>query len=308
MRNFKNGFSNNLGLFALAEKSKVHRNVFWFVILACLIMFLGAIPTETLNYVINHFYNLPEIFNTTVFTLILGFGSLSLITFGIVKYSEKRSIRDLGFFRENWIKKYFSGFAIGLLFMCGSALVIYLLGGYSLTSHAANLGFSKTPTILFILLGWIIQSGTEEVVTRGWMLPLLGRKYNVPFAIIISSSLFAILHIFNGHISVIPLVNLFLYGIFAALFVIYTKDLWRICGLHAAWNWAQGNLLGVEVSGQDIPGGAFIKLSAQGNDLISGGEFGVEGSLVCSLLLLVLSTYLILKLLKRKETQHQQLV
>lgn len=308
MRNFKNGFSNNIGLFALAEKSKVHRNVFWFIILAVLIMFFGGIPAEILNYGINSFYDLPEIFNTTVFSLILGFGSLSLITFGIVKYSEKRSIRDLGFFKENWIKKYFSGFGLGLLFMCGSALLIYILGGYSLTSNAANLGVSQTPTILFILLGWIIQSGTEEVVTRGWMLPLLGRKYNVPFAIIITSSIFAILHIFNGHISVIPLVNLFLYGIFAALYVIYTKSLWRICGLHAAWNWAQGNLLGVEVSGEDVPGGAFIKLSAQGNDLISGGEFGVEGSLVCSLLLTSLSIYLILKLLKRKETQHQPIM
>lgn len=303
MRNFNNGFSNNLGLFELAQKSKVQRNVIWFIILATIVTFIVPIPIEVLNVVINEtVYDLPSYIDDLVFSLILGFGITALVIFAIVKYSEKRLVADLGFFKQKWLQKFAIGFGYGVLLMLVIVLLIYFLGGYTIEWNYKNEGLSKFPVILIMLLGWIVQGTTEEIITRGWMLPLIGRKYNVPFAIVITSLFFTALHLLNSNLSVIPLIDLFMYGVFAALVVIKTKNLWVISGIHAAWNWMQGNILGIQVSGESVPGGSLIKLIPQkeASTLISGGNFGVEGSLICTLVFLTLSIMLIVSLLKEK--------
>jgi hypothetical protein len=61
--------------------------------------------------------------------------------------------------------------------------------------------------------------------------------------------------------------------------------LWGVCGFHAAWNWSQGNIYGVKVSGLS-PGPSLVELEASGSDLFSGADFGLEGSLFTSFMIL----------------------
>jgi hypothetical protein len=87
--------------------------------------------------------------------------------------------------------------------------------------------------------------------------------------------------------------NLFLFGLFAALYSLAEEGIWGICGLHAVWNWVQGNIFGLEVSGLRPPGGSLLILEERGPDLITGGAFGPEGGLMITLALTVASSFLI---------------
>lgn len=294
MKNYNNGFSNNVGLFKLAEKTKVNRNFIWFTLLIVLVTIIAATPAGIIAVFVND--PVLEMF----INLAGGFGLTSLMVFAIVKYREKRPVADLGFQKSNALNLYVKGFLYGLAMMGLCTGIMFAFGGLKLVPNVESVGLHMLPSILFLLIGWIIQGGTEEVLYRGWMMPLLGKKYNVPFAIIVSSVGFTLLHSGNNGMTIMPIINLTLYGAFAALYVVNEKSLWGICGWHSAWNWMQGNILGVEVSGTNVPGGSLIKLTAQGNPLISGDVFGIEGSIVCTVVLGVSCVYLINVLIQQK--------
>ena len=96
-----------------------------------------------------------------------------------------------------------------------------------------------------------------------------------------------IFHALNPNLSLIALLNLFLFGLFAALYTLYEGGLWGVFSIHAVWNWAQGNIFGFEVSGQLAPGGTMFNLMETGPDVITGGPFGPEGGLAVTIVLLV---------------------
>ena len=57
---------------------------------------------------------------------------------------------------------------------------------------------------------WLIQGGTEELITRGWLLPVMAEKSNKIIAIVVSSSLFGLLHMFNSGFTMQSLIDLIL--------------------------------------------------------------------------------------------------
>lgn len=298
MKDYKGGFSNQLGLFGQAEKSKISRNFIWFSILAYLVMLISGIIPAIIGEVLLLTGTISYLVNTVIFTLILGFGMLTLFIALIVIKREKRSFRDIGFSKDGALSGYVKGFGIGILLMGISTIFIWGLGGFKFIPNSQGVGIKFIPTILFMLTGWIIQGATEEILCRGWMLPLLGRKYNVPFAIFITSLFFMLMHSSNDSMSLLSNLNLFLFALFAALYVVKEKSLWGICGMHSAWNWMQGNILGIEVSGMDVPGGSLLKFQATGSAFISGGRFGVEASLICTVVLILASIYIFINIKK----------
>ena len=86
-----------------------------------------------------------------------------------------------------------------------------------------------------------------------------------------------------------------------ALYLLKTDTVWGVAGIHGAWNFAQGNLFGILVSGQSS-GTSIMKFTPQGNQgWLSGGSFGIEGSIMTSLVLLLLIIYLAYQLKKENE-------
>ncbi|MCH4889814.1 CPBP family intramembrane metalloprotease [Acidaminobacter sp. JC074] len=237
--------------------------------------------------------NLKDFQSTAFNNLILGFLPIILVTFLYVKVIEKRGPRSMGF-EEKGHKKYLLGFAFGLAMFSLAVLLATLLGGMTMTwSFKA----SFIPAILTILLGFLIQGAAEEVVFRGWVLPIVGARYNVKLAIVVSSILFAFLHGLNPGITILPVINLVLFGVFAAFYALQEESLWGICGFHSAWNWVQGSVFGVKVSGTTVPGGSFFESVPKDKmDLISGGAFGIEGSILCSLIFILGIVYCIRKM------------
>ena len=56
--------------------------------------------------------------------------------------------------------------------------------------------------------------------------------------------------------------------------------------MHTAWNFAQGNIFGFEVSGINVEVASIFDLNLVGSNVISGGSFGPEAGLVSTCVLL----------------------
>ena len=218
---------------------------------------------------------------------LFSFVFISLLVFFRVKVIEKRSLSSIGFNKNNWLKKYSLGFLIGLAMMSIIVLILLPFGYITIEKNPIQpVGVSAIASVLVILFGWIIQGATEEIVTRGWLLNVLSTKYNIGVGLLISSTLFGLMHLTNPNVNYIAVINIILVGLFYGLYVIKTNDLWAVCGMHSAWNFAQGNLFGFKVSGLDVSVGSLIDLNLVGSDFVTGGIFGPEAGITATFILL----------------------
>ena len=215
-----------------------------------------------------------------------------------VKVIEKNSLSTLGFVKKNWLKYLGWGILISLLQM-GVIALVYQVGGIG-TFELNELSLEPILFILGLFPFWLLQGGTEEVATRGWLLTRIAARTNLPLAIGISSSLFGILHLGNSGVTFTSLLNIVLDGVLAGLLLIYTDSIWLVVAQHGTWNYVQGNLLGFQVSGTGADASIFSFSMGSGPDWLTGGEFGAEGSIITTLVLLV-SVVIVYRLGERKE-------
>lgn len=276
-----------------SKNEKKSPNFIWAIILSLIFMYggslIGSLATVPLYLALS---NVPLFFNNqnllSLLITLFSFAFISLLIFFRVKVIEKRSLSSIGFNKNNWLKKYSLGFLIGLVMMSIIVLILLSFGYITVEKNPIQLvGISAISSILVILFGWIIQGATEEIVTRGWLLNVLSTKYNIGVGLLISSTLFGLMHLTNPNVNYIAVINIILVGLFYGLYVIKTNDLWAVCGMHSAWNFAQGNIFGFEVSGLDVSVGSLIDLNLVGNNVITGGAFGPEAGIISTFILLV---------------------
>ena len=215
-----------------------------------------------------------------------------------VKVIEKNSLSSLGFVKKNWLKYLGWGILLSLLQM-GVIALVYQVCGIG-TFELNELSLEPILFILGLFPFWLLQGGTEEVATRGWLLTRIAARTNLPLAIAISSSLFGILHLGNSGVTFISLLNIVLDGVLAGLLLIYTDSIWLVVAQHGTWNYVQGNLLGFQVSGTGADASIFSFTMGSGPDWLTGGEFGAEGSIITTLVLLV-SVVMVYRLGERRE-------
>ena len=210
-----------------------------------------------------------------------------------VKVIEKNSLSSLGFVKRNWLKYLGWGILLSLLQM-GMIALVYQVGGIG-TFELNELSLEPILFILGLFPFWLLQGGTEEVATRGWLLTRIAARSNLPLAIAISSSLFGILHMGNAGVTFLSVLNIILDGVLAGLLFIYTDSIWLVVAQHGTWNYVQGNLLGFQVSGTGADASIFSFTMGSGPDWLTGGAFGAEGSIITTLVLLlsVLIVYLL---------------
>ena len=133
----------------------------------------------------------------------------------------------------------------------------------------------------------------EEILMRGYILGrLLHTRMNKFLSLFISSALFALLHIFNPEIDFLPMLNLLLAGMLLGASYLYTKNLCFPISLHLFWNWIQGPVLGYEVSGNNFIS-SMLTLHLPEDNVLNGGAFGFEGSLICTVLMIVFTILIV---------------
>jgi membrane protease YdiL (CAAX protease family) len=219
--------------------------------------------------------------------LVVSFLGVYVLVWLWLRWYERRPFWTVGFERAGAVRKALRGAVAGLL-MLGGAVALMAVAGFAAPEDGPPQlqGPAAASGVLVALLGWAVQGPAEELVCRGWMLPVLAARYRLWLGVLVSSLFFAVLHGVNPGLTPIAGLNLALYGLFAALYALREGGLWGIGAQHAAWNWAQGNLFGFQVSGIEPAGGMLVNLMETGPDEVTGGAFGPEGGLAITLVLL----------------------
>lgn len=212
---------------------------------------------------------------------LFAFAFISLAFILWARFVEKSPWLGLGMTKKGAFKDFILGWGIGAAMLITCVLLMWGFGAIRISS--VQFSPQLFGEFLVLVLAWSVQGTTEELLTRGWMFSSLSAKYNIPVGALVSSLFFTFLHLGNDGISLIPLLDLTLFAILACLVMLKTGNLWVISGIHAAWNCFQGNVFAFPVSGSQA-GQAFISVNTSGPDWLSGGVFGVEGS-VFSLLI-----------------------
>ena len=127
--------------------------------------------------------------------------------------------------------------------------------------------------LVFILVGW-----EEELLSRGYHLQNLASGINLTWGVILSSLIFALMHLGNPNVSVMAVLGLITAGFFLAFGYLRTRQLWLPIGLHIGWNFFEGTVFGFQVSGLDIY--RLVEQTVQGPHIFTGGEFGPEAGLI----------------------------
>ncbi|WP_162872861.1 CPBP family intramembrane glutamic endopeptidase [Austwickia chelonae] len=213
-------------------------------------------------------------------TYTFAFGAAALFLW--MKYRERRSFINLGFWNDQ------VGYRIGRGMLIGIAMTSVVVLSTALVGQATfgSANFSALLPTGLLLIGFLIQGSTEEIFGRGLVLQGVALKWGVPIAMTVQTIYFSLMHGANPGVGLIPLVNLILVGVFLGFWALAENSLWGVCAFHGFWNWSLGNFWGSKVSGQEIQT-AFLQFrpTEGASDLLTGGAFGAEGSLITTLVL-----------------------
>jgi membrane protease YdiL (CAAX protease family) len=174
------------------------------------------------------------------------------------------------------------GAAIGA-FGLGCAAALAALAG----NAQAGTG-EAGPAILIGTLTILFQAGVEELYFRGWLQPVLVRRWRPAAGLIVTSLAFATLHLAGGARSPLTLLNLLLGGILFGLLALRSGGLLAPIAAHAAWNWAEQILLGLDPNPGTGSFGALFDLDLVGTATWGGSDEGLNASLALSFALVAL--------------------
>ncbi|MEJ7737326.1 MAG: CPBP family intramembrane glutamic endopeptidase [Chitinophagaceae bacterium] len=231
-----------------------------------------------------------------LFSLLITFLASAGTVFLFRKFIDKHTLISLGLDFNGYHYHAATGFFLGL-FLLGIGS-FFLIASKNL--QWTGISFDAKQLFLNLILMALVAFA-EELVFRGYILNNLLQSMNKWTALIISSLLFTLFHLSNPDISLLALLNIFLSGLMLGINYIFTKNLWFAILLHFSWNFYEGPILGYKVSGLTLE--SLLQQELTGNPILTGGEFGFEGSMIAGLL--SLSTVLILAWIYRKKFEVQ---
>ncbi|WP_269532207.1 CPBP family intramembrane glutamic endopeptidase [Chitinimonas sp. BJYL2] len=173
-----------------------------------------------------------------------------------------------------------AGRELGMGLLLGAVLVLLTLAGLALTGHYTVDGMHPVGGYLFLpLAGQILVGVSEELVMRGVVFQVTERALGVWAALMVSSLLFALGHLFTPAASNWAFANMLAVGVLQGALYLYTGRLWLCIGAHIGWNVMLEQGFSAVVSGHEQRTGV---LSGQvtGSPLWTGGAFGIEASVV----------------------------
>ncbi|MBQ9898687.1 MAG: CPBP family intramembrane metalloprotease [Ruminococcus sp.] len=205
------------------------------------------------------------------------------------KLIERKKLSEMG------VTKHIGGWLIGALI--GVGLLTVCVAAIMLTGSIRFEGFTRNPNIAMILLmlgGFIVQGTTEEFLCRSLVLCSLKDRVPLPVAIAVSTLAFIYPHWstirgFEPQYVISALLNLVLISCVFSFITLRTKSIWAACGLHSVWNFCLSCVLGLELSGVEGSSTALIKMKSVGENLLNGGKYGIEASIITDIVIAVLA-------------------
>jgi len=184
------------------------------------------------------------------------------------------------------------GLLLGLGFISIIILTLNLFGAYEIVGY-------NVPGVMIPVLIMALQAGIyEEIMTRGVLFRIVEDGLGTWWSVLISALIFGFLHIWNPNATVFSSLSIAMTaGVVLALFYVLTRKLWVPIGIHIAWNFTLGGIYGAAVSGGDTQG--LIQAEINGSELLTGGEFGPEASIVTVIFFLIIGIFLAWKAIKK---------
>lgn len=204
-----------------------------------------------------------------------------LTAFLLLRFLDKRRFVSMGLpLNTRAVKELGWGLLIGFVMLTTAVGLMWALGfeEISLTPNDASyllLGFLGN-ILLYIAVGF-----NEEILFRGYIFQAFIEGTNKWIPLITLSVLFGFAHLFNPNFTWFGFANIVLAGVLLSLAYIQTKSLWLPIGIHIAWNFTQGYIWGLPVSGTTVVMPLTISQET-GPDIITGGTFGPEGGAMCT--------------------------
>ena len=221
--------------------------------------------------------------------------TLFLSIFLMTKISKLKT-EQLGFSKDDMPIPYLKGALLGILQISIVFFIIFAL-------KAIDVYYVGNVNILLLIKVFIIfifQGLLEEVLFRGYLMPFFSKVIGIKFTIILLSFLFTCIHLINPNLDIIGLANVFLAGVTFSLIYYYTGNLWIVGAMHTLWNFILGFIVGSQISGIVTYHSVFFSIPVENKDLISGGIFGFEASVVTTIVELAISLFVIYLIKKEK--------
>jgi membrane protease YdiL (CAAX protease family) len=197
-------------------------------------------------------------------------------------FRDPRALRNLGL-----------GLAAGFMLFSLAVGVVALLGVYRITGPGDASGL-----VAALVGSAIFPAVSEELVFRGILFRWLEEFGGSWMALLLTSALFGASHLANPNATWIAALGLaFEAGVMLGAAYMLTRSLWMPMGIHAAWNFAQGELYDIPVSGHEEHGLVTAKLS--GPPLLTGNGFGLEASLIAIILATAFGCWLLWLAIRR---------
>jgi hypothetical protein len=196
-----------------------------------------------------------------------------LVLLGLLRWMEGRTLRESGLFgREGRVRRFSEGLALGAgpIAVHSAALAAAGMYVFSVPGNASVLEAVAVAAVL-LLVGF-----QEEVRYRALAFRTLDQGVGSVLALAISGAYFGITHATNPGATPMAIAAIAAGGVFLAACYLRYRNLWVPIGFHFAWNTTVGVVLGLPVSGTEIP--ALLHARVTGPDFWTGGRFGPEGS------------------------------
>jgi uncharacterized protein len=209
----------------------------------------------------------PNVIFSTLGTLLAGIGAslLCLVIFKVPhNFRHPKPVRELAL-----------GALLSLILMSLSALTSALVGRLQFHFSIPDATVAQQALVQFVTLA---PAGIgEELVMRGLVFQLIATRFHTSLALCLTGIIFGFAHLANPNASLFAAANIALVGLLFGLITLRTGSLLRAVGLHVMWNYTEGFLLGLPVSGVQ-PKFAWSQSTWAPADFFSGGNFGPEAS------------------------------
>lgn len=216
-------------------------------------------------------------------------GTLSaLATIALVtRLIERRPLSAVGLGLRGLPGQLGRGFLVGAGFMAACVAVLALLGGYRVTGARLLAGPLLLSLAFYTLVGLF-----EEIAFRGILFRLLEEGLGSWAALAITAAIFGAAHLGNPDATLWGAAAIMIEaGVLLGAAYMLTRSLWFVAGLHLAWNFFQGPIFGFAISGTGATSQSLLMPMIQGPELLTGGVFGIEASLIAVLLGLALGVW-----------------
>jgi len=191
------------------------------------------------------------------------------------------------------------GLGAGLLL--GFVLFSFIVGIAALFDVYNIVGNGGTSDVVVALVGLAIMPAfMEELLFRGILFRWLEAFGGSWFALALTSGLFGLAHIMNPNATAFSSFAIAVEaGVLLGGAYMLARNLWLPMGLHAAWNFTQGEIFDVPVSGVDAHG--LVTAQMSGPELLSGGTFGLEASVLALVPATAVGVWLVVRAIRQGE-------